>query len=401
MKPSGPSISIFLAIVTSLTLSLATYLYFWGIRSLNLKLKAHLALSALLFLMVALLFVGPTLYRSGHYPVRDFWPQGFQWVHYTVMGWLGMLIMLSWIFHFFAGFKVGVGKLFFLRREVLPERRLFLTRGSRLAVVGTSFLATGVGLKTALSGPRLIEVHVTIPNLHPDLDGFKIAQISDLHIGPTIDRAYCQRVVDQVKALSPNLVALTGDLMDGNVSQLSNDMDPILELKHLGQGAYFCTGNHEYISGAAQWIEYFSKNGIHVLANQNRVLKVGEARFLVAGIHDPSALRWDPTHISDPKVALQNPEVQLDVDFKMLLAHQPKSIFQAAEAGFDLQLSGHTHAGQFFPFNLIARWVFPYFEGLHLHQKTWIYVNRGTGYWGPPNRFGNFSELTLLTLKRV
>jgi predicted MPP superfamily phosphohydrolase len=166
-------------------------------------------------------------------------------------------------------------------------------------------------------------------------------------------------------------------------------------LKHR-HGIYFITGNHEYYSGAEAWIAENRRLGFEPLLNEHRVLKIGDASLVLAGVTDHSDSRFTSVNTSDPMKAMAG--APRDAGAKILLAHQPRSCFKAGEAGFDLQISGHTHAGQTFPGSLIVPFAHPYYKGLNRHGKMWVYVNRGTGYWGPPLRLGVPSEITLLTL---
>jgi hypothetical protein len=160
-------------------------------------------------------------------------------------------------------------------------------------------------------------------------------------------------------------------------------------------GNYFVTGNHEYYSGVIEWIEEVRRLGFTVLINEHRIITSGKSKMLLAGVTDYRESRILTDHRSDPQKALN---AAAKTDIKILLAHQPKSIFDAARAGYDLQISGHTHGGQFFPWNLVVGLTQPYVSGLHQHADTQIYVSRGTGYWGPPVRVGSPSEITLIKL---
>jgi hypothetical protein len=160
-------------------------------------------------------------------------------------------------------------------------------------------------------------------------------------------------------------------------------------------GNYFVTGNHEYYSGVMEWIEQIRRLGFSVLINEHRIITREKRKMLLAGVTDYREGRMLPGHQSDPHKAMK---AAPKTDVKILLAHQPKNIFDAARAGYDLQISGHTHGGQFFPWNLLVGFSQPYVSGLHTHQNTRIYVSRGTGYWGPPLRVGSPSEITLIKL---
>ena len=192
------------------------------------------------------------------------------------------------------------------------------------------------------------------------------------------------------------MIAITGDLVDGSVQSLASRIEPIDNLK-AEFGVFFITGNHEYYSGAEEWSAFLRSKGIEVLLNESRILKRNGAELGVAGVTDYHADRVIESHKTNPEKAISKIK---HLDTKIVLAHQPGSIYGTSKAGFDLQLSGHTHAGQFFPWTLFVGLVQPYVQGLHLHKNTYIYVNRGTGYWGPPVRLGTTSEITLLTLRR-
>ncbi|WDZ95315.1 metallophosphoesterase [Herbaspirillum sp. WKF16] len=261
-------------------------------------------------------------------------------------------------------------------------------------VLGLTAAATVIGFLNARRTAAVVEVSVPIANLPRALEGFTIVQISDIHVGPTIKRPYLQAIVDKVNALKPDVVAVTGDLVDGSVRQLAAHTAPLGEIR-ARHGAYFVTGNHEYYSNAHEWIDEVRRLGLTVLMNEHVVLRHDGAGLVLAGVTDFTAHQFDPAHRSDPHAAIANaPEAAP----RILLAHQPRSAIAAAEAGFDLQLSGHTHGGQFFPWNFFVPLQQPYVAGLKRMQRLWVYVSRGTGYWGPPKRLLAPSEITRVRL---
>jgi predicted MPP superfamily phosphohydrolase len=264
-----------------------------------------------------------------------------------------------------------------------------------LAVPMLAGLVTLIGFINARRVARVVDVDVPIAGLPDALHGFTIAQISDIHVGPTIKRGYLDAIVNAVNALGADLIAVTGDLVDGSVSRLAPHTAPLAKLT-ARHGAYFVTGNHEYYSNAHAWIAEVRRLGLTVLMNEHVVLTHRGAALLVAGVTDYSAHHFDQSHRSDPLAALAGAPRHVAV--KLLLAHQPRSAEAAADAGFDLQLSGHTHGGQFFPWNLFVPLQQPYTSGLNRLRNLWIYTSRGTGYWGPPKRFGAPSEITRLRL---
>jgi uncharacterized protein len=280
---------------------------------------------------------------------------------------------------------------------VEPAWRGIIELGHISAVVVPimAFGLTLVGFANARRRAPVVDVDIPIAGLPAALQGFRIAQISDIHIGPTIKKPYLSRIVDAVNALDADLVAITGDLVDGTVGQLADQTAPLARLvsRH---GTYFVTGNHEYYSGASEWTEELRRLGLCVLLNQHVVLDHGGTPLVVAGVTDYSAHHFDPAQRSDPGAALAG--APSDAKVRLLLAHQPRSAPAAEKAGFDLQLSGHTHGGQFFPWTFFVRLQQPFTAGLHRLGRLWVYTSRGTGYWGPPKRLCAPSEITHLRL---
>lgn len=265
---------------------------------------------------------------------------------------------------------------------------------SSLLLLAITCLLTVWGMFQAHARIRTLEVNIPVENLHSDLQGFTIAQISDVHIGPTIQRPFLQHVVRRIQNFQPDLVVITGDLVDGPAHLYAHHLGPLADLK-TKFGTFFITGNHEYYNGALSWIQEIKNLGITVLLNENKILVHNKAKLGLAGVTDLKAGSILPAHETSPKKSMQGIE---NSDFKILLAHQPNSIYEAAEAGFDLQLSGHTHGGQYFPGNLIIYLAQKFVAGLHRYKNTLIYVSRGTGYWGPPLRIGAPSEITKIVL---
>jgi len=313
--------------------------------------------------------------------IRPAWADVLSWVGALMMGLGSSLLVLT----FLRDLALGVSYLF--STAAVHAQLAFL---SALAVPGLAVLSTAVGLYFARRIPPVLRVDVPLENLPKGLQGFTIAQISDIHVGPTIKRPYLQAIVDIVNDLHPDLIAVTGDMVDGRVRDLGFHVAPIADLvaRH---GTCFVTGNHEYYSGVQEWVDELRRLGLHVLENRHLVLEHEGERIVIAGVTDYSARNPQ----SDPQAALQGAPAQA---IKILLAHQPRSAFAAVKAGFDLQLSGHTHGGQFWPWNHFVRLQQPFTAGLHRVENLWIYINRGTGYWGPPKRLGTTSEITLIRL---
>jgi len=328
------------------------------------------------FIMVWIL---PVVYWFGDRDRRGRVHEWVQALSFLCMGWLSFLLV----------FTLGRDVLLLVAAALLP-----------LAAVHTLLDESGaawvpVAALAALRGPYVRRVDIPVEGLAPDLDGFRIVQISDLHAGPTMRLAYVQRVVDMTKERAPDLIALTGDIVDGSVPRLAPRVAPLAALAS-GDRAFFVLGNHDYYSGAAPWTAHFEAMGFRVLRNAHVTIGRGAARLLIGGVIDFAARMSDPD-------ARPRPDLATDGDarpaFRLLLAHNPKIAPLAEQAGFDLQLSGHTHAGQFFPWTFVIHWVHgPHAAGLSRRGRLWVYVSAGTGTWGPQVRLGTRPELTLLRL---
>ncbi len=279
-----------------------------------------------------------------------------------------------------------------------PSRRLFVARALAGTAIAATAGASAFAFRSATGPAEVNEVPVRLERLPPALSGLTIAQISDLHVGPTIGERHVRRIVDQVNAMRADVIAVTGDLVDGTVRDLG------AAVSHLGRlgarhGVFFVTGNHEYYSGVGPWLDELRRLGIRVLRNERVRLGDAGASLDLAGVDDWSARGFGDGHGLDLDRALagRDPDRAL-----VLLAHQPRGVGEAVRAGVDLQLSGHTHGGQIIPFNLLVRATYPYVKGLHRHVEEGragqIFVSRGTGYWGPPMRLGAPPEIAKIVL---
>lgn len=314
------------------------------------------------------------------------WADRISWLGMLAMGFFSTLLILTF-----------ARDLVLLVALVAGWHTPALLPWSAAAVALLALAVSVVGYFNARGLARVVEVDVPIPGLPDALHGFTIAQISDIHVGPTIKRPYLDRIVDRVNGLQADAVAITGDLVDGTVRELADHTAPLARLSAT-HGAYFVTGNHEYYSGAEPWIAELRRLGLRVLLNEHVVVGRDGAAVVLGGVTDYSAGRFIDGHRSDPAQALAG--APADAAVRVLLAHQPRTAPAAAAAGFDLQLSGHTHGGQFWPWNLFVPMQQPYVHGLNRHDNLWVYVSRGTGYWGPPKRFGAPSEITKVRLVR-
>jgi predicted MPP superfamily phosphohydrolase len=255
-----------------------------------------------------------------------------------------------------------------------------------LAVLGASVLLAGVGFAEARRRPRVRRVDIPIEGLPEAWAGFSIAQLTDIHVGPTIKRDFLERVVEATNALGADVIAITGDLVDGSVRELAEHVAPLRQLV-ADKGVYFVTGNHEYYAGAEPWIAHVRSLGLDVLMNEHRAL-------VLAGVTDFNAGGILPHHACDPAAALRGAPDGV----RLMLAHQPRTALLLDGLDVDLVLAGHTHGGQFWPWHLFVKLQQPVVEGLDRLHGRLIYTSRGTGYWGPPNRLGAPSEISLLRL---
>ena len=275
------------------------------------------------------------------------------------------------------------------------NRRVFLARAGATAAGAASVGLVGFGAATALGPPDLLRVPVRLSKLDPAFDGFRIAVVSDIHLGPLAGRSHTERIVRMINETEPDLVAIVGDLVDGTVAELGPAAEPLQDL-HSREGTFFVTGNHEYfVEDPFSWLRELERLGVQPLRNENTVIRRGSAAFDLAGVNDIAGEeRSDPPDF-DRALAGRDPSRPT-----VLLAHQPVQVGQAAARGVDLQLSGHTHGGQMWPFHYVVRAVQPSLAGLSNVDGTQLYVSRGAGSWGPPVRVGAPPDISVLTLQR-
>jgi predicted MPP superfamily phosphohydrolase len=268
----------------------------------------------------------------------------------------------------------------------------------RIAVSAT-IISNIFGCIQAFQPPKVRRVEVPILGLNKSLEDFTIVQISDLHINSMVSKSSLEQLTLQVNSLNPNVVAITGDLVDGPVSDL---LPKVAVLRNLQPKNCVCfvTGNHEYYSGDLQnWLEIFNKMDWCVLMNNNVFIQRNNAKLAIVGVPDStsgSSRGFGPK----PDLACAISEIPTGTP-KVLLHHKPTDFFEAERSGIALQLSGHTHAGQYFPWSVIIPLFHDFPYDLKRYKRMWIYTSAGTGFWGPPNRFLRSKELTLLVLKRT
>jgi predicted MPP superfamily phosphohydrolase len=273
--------------------------------------------------------------------------------------------------------------------------RVLSYRAQAAAVASGGALLSLWGLALALRPPTVRRLALTIPGWPAALNGFRIVQLSDVHIGPLLDRRFAASLATRVNALRPDLVAVTGDLVDGSVERIGAEIEPLgrLASRH---GTFFVTGNHDYFSRAEPWVERIRSLGWRVLRNERVTIGDGNAAFDVAGVDDRFGRYFGAGHGEDLGAALDGRDLARPV---VLLAHNPNSFDEAAERGVELQLSGHTHGGQIWPFAYVVRLATPYVAGVFRRGSSLLYVSRGTGFWGPPMRLFHPAEITEITLQ--
>ncbi len=302
--------------------------------------------------------------------------------------WAGFVFLLFFLF-VGADLLTSVASLFATNADPAWARE------KALVVLTLALLLAGRAWLSAHGDAGIRRIEVTLDRLPRTTSGFSIVQVTDLHVSPDTSVARVTRLVDRINALQPDLIALTGDLVDGSPEMLRHRLAPLAGLR-ARHGAFFVTGNHEYFSGADRWIEFFRGLGFRVLHNERVSIGEGEAAFDLAGVPDWRGAAYGPTHRPRLADVLRGRAPEREV---VLLAHQPRQFPEAASLDVGLQISGHTHGGQIWPFtwfiHLAEKWV----SGLHQVGRSQLYVSRGTGFWGPPMRLSAPSEITQITLK--
>ena len=313
--------------------------------------------------------------------------------------WLGLsfiLVMLLLIVDIVRLAEWGVRRLT-RSKPISLERRRFIKRVVA-GVVAFSGLANAAGGAASALGTAVVEkVPVRLRRLSKKMSGTRIVQLTDMHIGSILQRAWVEKVVAQVQALNADLIVITGDLVDGSVDRLREHVAPLGELR-ARHGVYFVTGNHEFYSGAEAWIPELARLGIRTLRNEHVMIGEGDDAFCLAGVDDWSTRGRRNGKGHDVAAAVRGVDPSREV---VLLAHQPRTVGDAVKHGVGLQLSGHTHGGQIYPWHSFVLFQQPFVSGLHQVEGTWVYVSRGTGFWGPPIRLAAPPEITSVELMQA
>lgn len=371
-------ILIFLAILTYINYLIGVYYT----NALALSEAGRFIFWTIHILANLIIVATPFVYRK--YPVLKpgFFYNALQWCGYILLGFYSILIVMI-LFN-----VLGFSLYDYFSKASLSEKNYLRYCLAIFSLVVTTAVVI-LGMSETRKKPQVKKVTVAITHLPPEFEGLKILQMSDVHVGQTIKGDFVETLVEISNLIGPDIVVVTGDMVDGSLLQLSGELVAFSKIE-APLGKFMIPGNHEYYWGINDWLTHWRKLGFSPLVNQHQVIKKNGAELVMAGVHDYSQ-KSSPQEslIGSPKDVV-----------KILLAHQPRSIYEAEKAGFDLQLSGHTHSGQYFPYNFIVHFFQPYVRGLHRFKTTWIYVNQGTGYWGPPNRFAVPPEITLIELSR-
>lgn len=370
-----------------LTFGLHYFLWARLVRDAQLGAATTSALTVLLFLLGA--SVPTTLVLQRSLPRRAAAPLAgltFRWLgaffFLVVLLLPGELVRLALWLGAALGMPLGASTWLGVQRA--------LAGGAALGALGLTLS----GLRSAGSGPALERVRIELHRWPGALAGLRVVQLTDVHVGPTLGEAYVRELVARVNALDPDLVVLTGDLVDGTVAELGPHVAPLQGLRSR-LGTFFVTGNHEYYAGVEPWVRELRRLGLTVLRNEGVRLERDGAAFLLAGVEDLTSHSGEGAHAAAVARALSG---RAEGEPVVLLAHQPKQVHDAKAHGVDLQLSGHTHGGQLFPWHYLVRAQQGFVAGLHRVGDTLLYVSRGSAWWGPPMRVGAPSELTLLEL---
>jgi len=377
--------------VVALSIFASVHLYIWA-RLVHAPELGPLWSALLTGLMLALFLSIPLTFAYGRRSSSGA-ALLFVWPGYVWLGTLFLLFVSVLAADLLrAGFELGAWLLG--AAPIDPAERLARAR----LEAGLAAGAAGLALLAALwSGRKLVIKRVLVPlsRLPAALHGTTIVQLTDVHIGPTLGRDFLDRVVDATNALEPDVVVITGDLVDGSVTRLAEAVAPLARLR-ARHGVFFVTGNHEYYSGAEPWCAYLTQLGLRVLRNERVRIGSGNESYDLAGIDDLSGRQFGPGQGADLERALLGRDESREL---VLLAHQPRVVAEAERAGVGLQISGHTHGGQIWPFHFLVRLQQPVTSGLVRIGRALLYVSNGTGYWGPPMRLGSPAEITELTLQ--
>ena len=378
---------IFFIFFSTVLLSVYSYVgwrFLWTLQTPSLYKYSTLIILILFYCLTIITFI---FYFN---KIENYITQIIAWLGYAGLGIVSLLFFI----------QVGTD-LLLLAQSLLtkshsfdPHRRAFLGLSAKTIVGGIAGVGAIWGMSQALKEPVIKRVEIKIKGLPESLKGFRMAQITDLHVGSMITGKFVERVTKKIQKLNADMLFFTGDAADGSVQSYGKHLNSLTEI-HPKYGKYFVTGNHEYYSDMNGWLQLIEGLGFKILVNESQNIIVNDATIMITGIPDRSGRHFSSFHKTDMEKAVGGMNSS---DLKILLAHQPGDVEHATKYEFDLQLSGHTHGGQYFPFSLLVQMAHPFLKGLHKRENTWVYINQGTGYWGPPLRIGTEPEITEIVL---
>ncbi len=378
---------IFFIFFSTVLLSVYSYVgwrFLWTLQTPSLYKYSTLIILILFYCLTISTFI---FYFN---KIENYITQIIAWLGYAGLGIVSLLFFI----------QVGTD-LLLLAQSLLtkshsfdPHRRAFLGLSAKTIVGGIAGVGAIWGMSQALKEPVIKRVEIKIKGLPESLKGFRMAQITDLHVGSMITGKFVERVTKKIQKLNADMLFFTGDAADGSVQSYGKHLNSLTEI-HPKYGKYFVTGNHEYYSDMNGWLQLIEGLGFKILVNESQNIIVNDATIMITGIPDRSGRHFSSFHKTDMEKAVGGMNSS---DLKILLAHQPGDVEHATKYEFDLQLSGHTHGGQYFPFSLLVQMAHPFLKGLHKRENTWVYINQGTGYWGPPLRIGTEPEITEIVL---
>ena len=355
------------------------------VRFTEMAWSTQFAIVCSLFLPFALGVSQPLFFWDPERPYHAWWVHWVEVGGYLSINYVNDLILICLVRDVVS---------FFNSNFLWYELNLYSTNGAIICLIAPLTLMT-CGFIVVWLGPYYFKVKIRHNRIPREFNGYKIIQLSDIHVGAMVGHRILKKIINKVNKLKPDLIVLTGDIIDGDPLLYSRFGDDLVDLK-AKDGVIYVTGNHEYYWGVDVALDIMKKQGFTILMNENiRIKRQNGAEIEVSGIPDPSSRYFNHIQVDWDKVDRRPGQNH----FRVLLAHKPAVIKESKKRGFDLQLSGHTHAGQFFPWNLLISWFQKYPKGKFKVDNTILYVNQGTAFWGPPNRLGTWGEISVIELR--
>jgi len=306
----------------------------------------------------------------------------FAYAGYTWMAIIFLFFILHLFFDIITLFINFTGIL--MQKDILNKSLLNKVYFFLALIVSTCIVAYGYYEAADIKAEKIVIKSKKIPN---DIGRIRLAQISDLHAGTIVNAKRIKRITDIIKSYQPDILVSTGDLVDKRIDNTDNNFSYLKEIKPRF-GKFAVLGNHEFYAGIKDAIRFTEEQGFKIL--RGKAIDI-HGIIIVAGVDDPAGIPFNYVEVSEKDLLKDLPKERLII----LLKHQPL-IDESAKPYFDIQLSGHTHNGQIYPFRYITRMIYPYFSGLtFLSEGKYLYVSSGTGTWGPPVRFLAPPEVTI------